>query len=178
MEALLRHAPVFFAEGLSAANALAEDPRALSSLLARVSRGEHLPEGAGAALEFVIGGARRLKISDAKQVSEALTRLTPASARLAEALAQAAVSVGGGGAAAGSAGLPRLLGVDWAATVPVAGGAGSPSGVGGGGATITLQLRLDLPEGGTTTRAIHLTVAQLALLEAAVREAVLSLERA
>ena len=89
-----------------------------------------------------------------------------------------AVSVGGGGAAAGSAGLPRLLGVDWAATVPVAGGAGAPCGVGGGGATITLQLRLDLPEGGTTTRAIHLTVAQLALLEAAVREAVLSLERA
>jgi hypothetical protein len=43
---------------------------------------------------------------------------------------------------------------------------------------MTLQLRLDLPEGGTTTRAIHLTVAQLALLEAAVREAVLSLERA
>jgi hypothetical protein len=188
MEGLVAHAPLFFAEGVQAANALAEaDPRALAALLARAgAHGAGLPAGAGAALEYLVVGLRRLRVSDARAVGEALQRLTPASAALAAALGAAATAAeGGGGAPAGSsssssssAGVERLLGVDWAVTVPVAssGGAGSGAGAPPG---VTLQLRVELPHGGgTATRALLLSVAQLALVEAAFREAALGLERA
>ena len=188
----MAHAPLFFADGLRAANELAQaEPRALAALLARAGQGggggsggsgSALPAGAGAALEYLVVGLRRLKVSDAAEVSAALVRLTPASAALAAALAGAAVAGGeAGGAASSSAGVPRLLGVDWAVTVPVASSAAAAAGGAGAGAGapgVTLQLRVELPQGGTATRAVHLTVAQLALVEASVREAALSLERA
>jgi hypothetical protein len=131
-------------------------------------------------------GLRRLKVSDAAEVSAALVRLTPASAALAGALAAAAVGSGSSGSSSSSstsgtsAGVPRLLGVDWAVTVPVAssGGGSSGAGAGAGAPVVTLQLRVEQPGGGTATRAVHLSVAQLALVEASFREAALSLERA
>ncbi len=193
MEALVAHAPLFFADGVRAANELAQaEPRALAALLARagqgggsVGSGSALPAGAGAALEYLVVGLRRLKVSDAAEVSAALVRLTPASAALAGALAAAAVGSGSGSSGSGgsgtSAGVPRLLGVDWAVTVPVAsssGSGGAGSGAGAGAPGVTLQLRVEQPGGATATRAVHLSVAQLALVEASFREAALSLERA
>ena len=195
----MAHAPLFFADGLRAANELAQaEPRALAALLARAgqgggggSGGSALPAGAGAALEYLVVGLRRLKVSDAAVVSAALVRLTPASAALAAALAAAAVGSGSSGSSSGSgssssssgtsAGVPRLLGVDWAVTVPVASSSssgGPGAGAGAGAPGVTLQLRVEQPGGATATRAVHLSVAQLALVEASFREAALSLERA
>jgi hypothetical protein len=184
MDTLISSAPLYFFDGLSAASSLLEsDPRGFAQLLSRVGRGGSLPAGAGTAVEYVVLGARRLKVSDPSLVVDALARHhTPASAALAQALAQAAVAGGGseGGSQGSSAGVPRLLGVDWALTLPVATSASSSgsSSAGAGAPGVTLQLRVELPQGGTATKAVHLTVAQLALMEASVREAALSLERA
>ena len=179
MDSLLQCAPVFFAESLASANALLEtNPRELKALLTRCSNSVEVPQGVGSALEYIIAGARKLK-ADEQTVLASLTRCTACSPALAGALARVAAGGGGrsGGVDGSSGGVPKLLGLDWAVSVPVA-SASAPPGTLPGAPGVTLQLRLELPDGTTTTRAVHVTVAQLALMEASLKEMALSLDRA
>jgi hypothetical protein len=180
MDAYLLSAPVGFIDSIAAANSLAEtDPVALLALLHGAapspapSAAAAALGGARAALSYVVAGAQKHRASG-EALEASLRRFGGARPALAAALVKAA-------AAAGASlpppppvdAAPVLLGVDWALCAPVAASAGLAAAP-----AITVQLHVRAPGGGAETRALQVSIQQLALLEAVVREASLSLERA
>jgi hypothetical protein len=180
MDAYLLSAPVGFIDSIGAANALADaDPVALLALLQGAppppasSAATAALSGARAALTYVIAGAQKHR-SSGEALSASLRRFGGARPALAAALVKAAAAAGGAPPPPPPAeATPELLGVDWALCAPVAASAGLAAAP-----AVAVQLRVRAPGGAVETRALQLTVPQLALLEAAVREAALSLERA
>jgi hypothetical protein len=180
MDAHLLGAPVGFIDSISASNSLAEsDPVALLALLQgtapppAASAAAAALAGARAALAYVVAGAQKHK-TFGEALDASLRRFGGARPALAAALVKAAAAAGAPAAEGPPVGAaPALLGVDWALCAPVAASAGlvaAPS--------VTVQLHVRAEGGGVETRALQLSLPQLALLEAAVREASLSLERA
>jgi len=173
MDNMILSAGLGFSESLRSANALMEEsPKVFANLLRKSSTGQGVPEGAGSALEYVILCAKKVK-ADEKTVISSLTRHSIASPALAQTVARTAVSGSDLYDDRGSA--PRLLGLDWAITVPTS-TSFSPGDL-PNAPNVTLQLRLETADGTTVTRALQLNTTQLVQMEASLKEASLSLDR-
>jgi len=126
----------------------------------------------------VLSGARKLKV-DAKQLAQALARSSDASPALIAALAAAlqqegAAATPSSSSSSSAAAAPKLLGLDWSLSAPVA----SSALVQPGAPFVTLQLHMQAQSGELSTHCVQASLAQLALIETALREAALSLDRA
>jgi hypothetical protein len=130
----------------------------------------------GSAAHAVLSRALALGC-DGRSLSQSLSRHTDASASLIAALAAALdAMISSSSSPASSAPSPaapkRLRALDWA-VVARAGGSGGACGAGAPVAHVTLKFDNSLP-----AQHLALSSAQLTLVEAAIREAVLALDRA
>jgi hypothetical protein len=167
MDAALLSAPPSLSVGLRAASAAFSQTGSLRAVSS---------PSATSAVDFVLAAARRSH-TDARAFAESLARASDASPALIKALVDelaATTASAPHAATAAAAELASLKSMDWTLLVPVA-----SSSNGGAPSASVASLSFRLGEGaGERVESVQVTLAQLQVLEAALREASFSLDRA
>ena len=163
MDAALLSAPPSLSVGLRAASSEFAQTRAL--------RGS---PSSSAAVDYVLAAARRLH-ADGRALAESLSRASDASPLLIKALVEELGRAGEAPHAPYSDAVPSLKSVDWTLLAPVA-----SSSNGGAPSTpvASLSFRLQGGAGEERLECVQVTLAQLQILEATLKEASFSLDRA
>ncbi len=187
MEAHILAAPPGFPDAVLALNErAAQAPAAFAADVAAAAKSASA-DGDGA-LDFILTGARRTN-TVGPTLSAALTRCTAASPAVAAAVAAAsAASAAPPAGREPSRGAPSLVGVEWALGLPTDASSMAPGGAGAPFVALSLTVHDSPAEGAEAAAAaggasalrtipLALTVPQLGLLEATLREALLALER-